>query len=147
MSVLAYIVAGEEDEMVAIGEAAQPLVEWSGAQVRGLDTAKAVMLHCLLTGDEFDLAVAHYEPVYVAEREERETVLLRIADEAMEKLSVLDEDALAEVAEELAATEEFEMDGWDVEQVYDLLLEFANLARLAESQGQLLFVWMQREME
>ena len=72
-----------------------------------------------------------------------DTLLLRVADEAMEKLSVLDEDSLAEVAEELAATAEFEEGGWDADQVNELLLEIANLARLAESQGQVLFIWMQ----
>ena len=141
MNVLAHIVAGEEDEMIAIAQSPQLLVEWSGVQVRGLDTAKVVMLHCLLTGEEFDFAAGHYEPVYAPADEG--PLLLRMADEAMEKLSVLDEDALAEVAEELAATEEFEEDGWDADQVHDLLLDVADLARLAESQEQVLYVWMQ----
>ena len=49
----------------------------------------------------------------------------------------------ARVATELAATEEFEMAGWDEETVAEMLADLADLARLAETQEQSLFVWMQ----
>jgi hypothetical protein len=141
MGILSSIVAAEEDEYAAVGESQEPLEEWSGIQKRGLDTAKIVMLHCLLTGEELDLALTSYEPVYVAE--ETGTVVLRIAGEAVEKLASLDEEALEQVAEELAATEEFEVEQWDADDVLTLIMELADLACLAESQGQVLFVLMQ----
>ena len=140
MGILVNIVAAEEDEIVSVGESLEPLAEWSGIARRGLDTAKIVMLHCLLTGDELDLALSLYEPIYVAE--ESGTVVLRLADEAMEKLASFDEEALEQVGEELAATEEFEMEQWDEEEVLALVMDLADLARLAEGQGQMLLVWM-----
>jgi len=139
LGILTNIVAAEEDEFAAIGESMRPVDEWSGIERRGIDTAKIATLHCLLTGDEFEEAVSCYEPVYVAEEG---AVVLRIADEVMQRLTMLDEDALDMVAEELAATEEYEVEQWETEDVQALVIELADLARLAESQGQALFVWM-----
>lgn len=139
MGILTNIIAADEDEAEAIGESSRPVEEWSGIERRSIDTAKIATLHCLLTGDEFDQAVGAYEPVYVAEEG---AVVLRVADEVMEKLATLDEEMLERVAEELAATEEFEMEQWEAEEVQALVMDLADLARLADSQGQVLFVWM-----
>ena len=139
MGILTNIIAADEDEVEAIGESSRPVEEWSGIERRSIDTAKIATLHCLLTGDEFDQAVGAYEPVYVADEG---AVVLRIADEVMEKLATLEEEMLERVAEELAATEEFEMEDWDAEEVQALVMDLADLARLADSQGQVLFVWM-----
>ncbi|MDP1983503.1 MAG: hypothetical protein Q8K23_13220 [Sulfuritalea sp.] len=139
MGILTNIVAAEEDEAGAVGESLRPVDQWSGIERRGIDTAKIATLHCLLTGDEFEEAVGHYEPVYAADEG---AIVLRLADEVLERLATLDEEALELVAEELAATEEYEMEQWDAEEVQALVMELADLARLAESQGQVLFVWM-----
>jgi hypothetical protein len=139
LGILTQIVAAEEDEYVAIGESLRPLEEWSGIERRGIDTAKIATLHCLLTGEEFDLAISAYEPVHVGGEG---AVVLRLADEATERLATLDEEALELVAGELAATEDFEMEQWDPEEVLALVLDLADLARLADAQGQVLFVWM-----
>jgi hypothetical protein len=124
------IVAAEEDEIAAIGESTSPLDEWSGIEAPGIDTVKVATLHCLLTGDSLQAALDLYEPVYVSASE---TVVLRIADDMLEKLAALDEDQLENIAGELAATDEFEDEQWDVEDIQ---------AQLTESQGQCLFVWM-----
>ena len=139
MEFVTHIVAAEDDEYAAIGESNCPLDEWSGIESPGLDTVKLATLHCLLTGDTLQMALELYEPVYVAASE---TIVLRIADEVLEKLVVLDEDALDNVATELAATEEYESEQRDAEDVLAYLMELAELAQLAESQGQVLFVWM-----
>lgn len=139
MSVLTQIVAAEEDEIVALGESLRPLDEWSGIERRGIDTAKIAMLHSLLTGDDYDLAANFYEPLYIGSEG---AVVLRLADEVTEKLATLDEDALDQVAAELAATETFELEGWPEEEVHAMVMDLADLARLAEAQGQMLFVWM-----
>ncbi|MCE9568954.1 MAG: hypothetical protein K8R10_02925 [Rhodocyclales bacterium] len=139
MGILTNIVAAEEDEYAAIGESLRPVDEWSGIERRGIDTAKVATLHCLLTGEEFEEAISAYEPVYVADEG---AVVLRLADEVMERLATLDEEALELVASELAATEEYEMEQWEPEDVQALVMDMAELARLAESQGQVLFVWM-----
>jgi hypothetical protein len=139
MEFMTNIVAAEEDEYTAIGESSCPLDEWSGIEAPGLDTVKVAILHSLLTGDPLQMALDLYEPVYVTESE---TVVLRIAEELLEKLAVLDEEALENVASELAASEDFESEQWAADDVLAQLTELADLAQLAESQGQALFVWM-----
>lgn len=140
MAILTSIIAAEDEELEAIGESLNPIEEWSGIQMRDLDTAKIATLHCLLTGDLFDDALAHYEPVYVSNAEG--ALVLRLTDEVMQQLAELDDEALEEVAAELSATEEFENEEWDDDQVTAMLADLAQLARLADSQGQALFVWM-----
>jgi hypothetical protein len=139
MDFMTNIVAAEEDEYTAIGESTCPLDEWSGIEAPGLDTVKVAILHCLLTGDPLQMALDLYEPVYVSESE---TLVLRIAEELLEKLAVLDEEAMENVASELAASEDFESEQWAADDVLAQLTELADLAQLAESQGQALFVWM-----
>jgi hypothetical protein len=140
MGIVTNIVAAEDHEIEAIGESLHPVDEWSGIEMRDLDTAKIATLHSLLTGDLFDDAIAHYEPVYVSAAEG--ALVLRLADEVMERLVELDEEPLAQVAAELAATEEFESEDWEQETITAMLAELADLARLADSQGQALFVWI-----
>ena len=140
MGILTNIIAAEEDEVEAIGDSLQPADEWSGISLRDVSIAKVATLHSLLTGDAFDDAAAQCEPVYISPAEG--ALVLRLADELKERLAGLDEDALEAVAAELAATEEFEMAGWDEEAVMEMLADLADLARLAESQEQTLFVWM-----
>lgn len=138
MALVTHIVAAEDDEIEALGESLQPLDDWSGIALRDVDTGKIATLHCLLTGELFDEALAHYEPVYVAVAED--ALVLRLADAATQRLAELDEDGLAQVATELAATEEFESAQWEPEVVAALLAELADLARLADAQGQALLV-------
>ena len=140
MGILVNIVSADEEDVEAIGESQHPVVEWSGIEARDFDTAKIVTLHCLLTGDGLEDAFYAYDPVYVAGDDG--PIVLRIPDELMEKLAGLEEDALEAVGEELAATEEFEMNDWPAEEVLSLVEQLSELARLADSQGQALFVWM-----
>lgn len=140
MAILTNIIAAEDDETEAIGESLHPVAEWSGIEMRDVDTARIAMLHCLLTGDLFDDAVAIYEPVYVSDAEG--ALVLRLADELTERLSEVGEDVLDDVAAELAATEEFEDAGWEEETITAMLAGLTDLARLADAQGQSLFVWM-----
>ena len=140
MGILVNIVSADEEDVEAIGESQHPVVEWSGIEARDFDTAKIVTLHCLLTGDGLEDAFYAYEPVYVAGDDG--PIVLRIPDELMEKLAGLEEDALEAVGEELAATEEFEMNDWPAEEVLSLVEQLSELARIADSQGQAMFVWM-----
>ena len=140
MGLLVNIITADEEDLEAIGASEHPVEEWSGIEVREIDTEKLATLHCLLTEDDFDLALSTYEPVFVAEDEG--VVVLRISDEVVEKLAQMEEEALELVGEELAATEAFERNDWRVEEVSSLVVELGELARLAESQGHVIFVWM-----
>jgi hypothetical protein len=140
MGILTNIIAAEEDEVEAIGDSLQPVDEWSGISLRDVSIAKIATLHSLLTGDLFEDAAAQCEPIYISPAEG--ALVLRLADELKERLAGLDEEVLDEVAAELAATEEFEMAGWGEEAVLEMLIDLADLARLAESQDQTLFAWL-----
>jgi len=142
MSFVTVVVAAEEDEIPSVGDSIQPLNEWSGVELPGIDIPKIATLHCLLTGDLLDSALDAYEPVFVSENN---AIVLRVANEMLEKLAGLDEEALEAIAAELVATENFEKEHWDSEDVLDMLNELSGLAQLAESQGQILFVWMRFE--
>jgi len=139
LKIITKIVAAEEDEVAGVGESVSPLDEWSGIEWHGLDSEKVVMLHCLLTGDEFGYALSVYEPVYVGDGG---AIVVRVAGEVLDLLGALEGDALEALANELAATETFESEAWDAADVRSLLTDLADLARLAESQGQVLYVWM-----
>jgi hypothetical protein len=140
LPIVTHIVAAFEDEAADIAAALDVLDLWSGVEKRGLDTEKFVILHCLLTGEDFDCAAARYEPVSVADEG---AVVLRLADDVVERLAALDDEALERVASELAATEMFEVEQWEAGDVAELVMQLAELAMLAESQGQTLFVRMQ----
>lgn len=140
MGILTSIIAAEEDEVEAIGESLDPVGEWSGITLRDVGIGKVATLHCILTGDLFDDACALYEPIYVSGAEG--ALVLRLADEVMARLAELDEDSLAAITGELAATEEFESADWGEEVIAEVLASLADLARLAEAQGQTLFVWI-----
>ncbi|WP_153109323.1 hypothetical protein [Propionivibrio limicola] len=141
MEFLTCIVAAEEDEFPAIGVSNSPLHEWSGIESPGLDTSRVATLHAVLTGDSLQMALEFYEPVFVAGDDE-EILVLRIHDALFEALAQMDEEALENVAEELSAAEVYENDEGDPEEVLSFLMALADLAQLAESQGQTLFVWI-----
>jgi hypothetical protein len=139
MEIVINIVAAEEGEFMSVAESRFPLNEWSGFAAPGLDTIKVATLHSLVTGDSLQLSLDLYDAVFL---NDDETGALRVAEELMAELASLDEDALESLAGELAATEEFENDSWDVDAVLVLLTDLSELAQLAESQGQILFVWI-----
>lgn len=141
MEFMTFVVAAEEDEYPDVARSASPLNEWSGIEAPGLDTAKVATLHSLLTGDSLQTALDLYEPVFVAEGDE-ETIVLRVEDEMLEELALLDDEALENVAGELAATEVYESEGVETDDLLDSLAALAELAQLAESQDQKLFVWI-----
>jgi hypothetical protein len=139
LKIITKIVAAEADELASVGESVSPQDEWSTTEWPGLDTEKVVMLHCLLAGDDLGSAFSLYEPVYVADAG---ALLLRLASALQERLAEFADEALELLAVELAATEAFEAEAWNPSDVHSLLVDLAELARLAESQGQELFVWM-----
>ena len=94
-----------------------------------------------MTGDPLQLAHDLYEPAYVDEGDD-ETLVLRIEAELFEELTLLDEESLENVVDELMATDVYEHDGSDPEDVLTFLTALSELAQLAESQGQTLFVWI-----
>ena len=136
MRFLTHIIAADAEDLAAIAVAADPLGNWSGIEAPGFDTIKFALLHSLLTGDPLHTALERYQPICTVADE---TIVLHLSDLVVEKLASFDEDALRAMAGELAATQDFENEQWSTESVLARLGEFAELAQLAESQGQTLF--------
>lgn len=141
MEFLTCIVSADEDEYPEIAASPSPMKEWSGIEVPGLDTLRLATLHSLVTGDSLQAALDCYEPVYVDEGV-NETIILRIDGEFFDALQALDEDEVENLVAELAATEAYESESCDVDELHAYLLALIDLAQLAESQAQLLFVWI-----
>ena len=137
------VVVADSEDADAILDAAAPTGEWKGFETSGLDQAKFAMLHALLVGMLFDEALAECGPLVAAG--EDGPWLMKLPDETVDQLALLDEDALDQVGEELAATEEFETDGWSVGEVRSLVTQLADLAGVARAQGQAMFAWMALE--
>jgi hypothetical protein len=128
MHIVTHFLVAPEEDIADIGDAIKPLKSWRGIERRGVDSEKLVMLHSLLTDDAFDLAVSFYEPVYVSDEG---AMVLPLAARLLDALTDLDEESLETLAEELAASESFELEGWPVDEVHDLLIDLADLAQQA----------------
>lgn len=140
MQVLTNIVIGDLSDAEAIGESLCPIDEWRGFEIKGIDLAKIAMLQAVLTGQTFDEAYDEYRPI-VAISDEGPWVF-RFPNAPLEKLAGLEEEALEQVGEELAATEEFEESGYPVEEVQAVLEELSDLAKVCISQNKAMFIWM-----
>jgi hypothetical protein len=139
MEFATWVVAADEDELADVAGAKSPLDAWSGIESPGLDTVKLATLHALLTGDSLQASLDLYEPALVDGADE-EILILRVAGNMLEELALLDEEAMETMAGELAATEVYEEEGADPDELLPHLSSLAELARLAESQGQTLLV-------
>jgi hypothetical protein len=133
----ARLIAADDDEIVDVGDSAQPLMNWSGVALPGFDSVRLATLHALMTGEPFQLVMDQYEPIYVSAEE---VCVFRMPEELLEALVELDDEAMGAVAEELAKTEEFEADEWTEENVLDLLAAVVSLAQLADDQDQSLLL-------
>jgi hypothetical protein len=146
MEFVTSVVAAEEDELADVAQSTSPLEAWSGIEFPGLDTAKLAALHSLLTGDSLQAALDLYEPALVS-GEDDGILVLRVSGGVLEELALLDDESLKTVAVELAATDIYEEEGADPDELLLLLTSLGELAQLAESQGQVLFVRIELILE
>ena len=102
MRFITHIIAADAEDLAAIAVAPDPLGNWSGVEAPGFDTVKFALLHSLLTGDPLHTALERYQPICTVADE---TIILHLSDLVVEKLASFDEDALQELAGELAATQ------------------------------------------
>lgn len=140
MQILMNIVIGEPDEISAIGESLSPLDDWQGMEANGLSLEKLAMLQSILTGQTFDEAFDEYRPLYTASEEG--PWLIRFPHSSVRQLADLEEEALERIAEELAASEEFETDEVAADEAQDFLIELSQLAENAVDQDKTLFIWV-----
>ncbi|MDR2241022.1 MAG: hypothetical protein LBE33_11335 [Zoogloeaceae bacterium] len=139
-NVTASVVAADLDEAADIVAAERPAADWRGFETRGASQAHFAMLHALLSGRYFDeaqseLGLLHAESV-------DGPWLLRFPAYSVQRLAALDEAGLEAVAEELAATEDFEAGQWRAADALKLVQQMAELADAAAAQGKAIFLWI-----
>ncbi len=140
MEFSSVIVIGDLSESEAICQSLNPLEDWRGIESKGIGAVKIATLQALLTGQTFDEAFCEYDHAISASEEG--PWLIRLPDMLTERLAELDESALERVAEELAAAEEFERDGWPQEAVHTFLEALADLANVGLANESALFLWV-----
>jgi hypothetical protein len=138
MAMTTTLVIADPDEVEAIGESFEPLQDWRGVALEGIDPAKIAMLHCILTGETFDEVVTQYEPIYAASAEG--PWVIAVPREPIAKLPLLEEDVLEQIGDEWAATEDFERDNWPATDVQEVLAELAALASIGIAQEKAMFI-------
>lgn len=146
MKFVTHVVAAGDDELAELAGAGSPLDNWSGFESPGLDTVKLATLHTLLTGDFLQAALDLYEPALVSGDDE-EIIVLRVAGAMLEALALLDEESMETLTGELAATGSYEEEGADPDELLPFLAALAELAQLAESQGQALLVRIELSLD
>lgn len=132
-------VIADEDDVIHIVNAGDPLEDWEGIEVNGINPSKMTMLHMLLTGDTYQEASSMYYATYSAS--EQGPWIFPIPTVVMEKLAEMEYE-LETIAEELISTEEFEEENWTLEQGEVLLSDLAASARISISEDKALFMWM-----
>ncbi|MES2356456.1 MAG: hypothetical protein V4568_19055 [Pseudomonadota bacterium] len=140
MSMLTNFIIADLEEVDAICESSSPTQEWRGVELRNFVPAKIATLDSMLTGEFFGDTLSQYESLYSASDDGPWIVAL--SQPLIEKLALLDEEAVEQVGEELAASEEFEREEWPVDEVQAALAEIASLASITIAQEKALFVWM-----
>jgi hypothetical protein len=140
MGVLTDLVIGNEEDATTIANLHYPLGEFTGIDIKGVDTVKLTTLHSILSAEAFKDLLAQYNPIASAS-EDGPWVFVLPAD-LVARLAGLDDTEITDTAARWGNTEEFQLDGWSQTNVTDVLRGMAHLARQASAQEKRIFVWM-----
>lgn len=140
MGVLTDLVIANEDDAMQIANSQHPLGEFTGIDMKGVDSVKLTMLHSILSGQSWKDLLSQYDPV--AEASEDGPWVFLLPTELVHSLAGLDEPGIMNIADQWAKTEEFRLDNWSLEDVTAALRDIANLARQASDQGKRVLAWM-----
>ncbi len=139
MDFVMMIVVASADQAQEVADSECPMDEWQGIEAAEVTPAMLAQISSALTGEALAEALDRCEPV--AWGDGGACVLCLDAALGGRFLDSTDE-ALEELAEELAASEAFETAGWQAGEVYSLLVAMQDLAALASSDELLFFAWV-----
>jgi hypothetical protein len=140
MGVLTDLVIADEGDAMSIANSQYPLGQFSGIDIKGVDSVKLTKLHSFLSGTTFKELLIQYDPV--AEASEDGPWVFILPTDLVDRLASLDEAGIASIATKWGNTEEFRLDKWSQSAVSDVLNRIANLARQASAQHKCIFAWM-----
>lgn len=140
MGLLTDIVVADETEAVAIAESPVPSQKWPGVDVEGIDVIKLGLLWAELSHQVYDPElVTAFSELHTASDEG--PWVLRVPEPLAQLLADVNDATAASAAEVLVTKEEFEPDGWTVQDVRDVVVELGVLARQALGAGKSLVMW------
>ena len=139
MDFVMMLVVAPAAQAQEVADAECPMDEWQGIEAAEVTPAMLAQISSALTGEALAEALDRCEPV--AWGDSGACVLGLDAALGARLLDCADE-ALEELAEELAASEAFETAGWQAGEVYSLLVAMQDLATLASSDELLFCAWV-----
>ena len=145
MGILTDLVAATDADVERIARSQVPSQQFSGVDIKGIDTVKLGTLHSLLTGDDFEALLSQYDPVF--EVSEDGPWVSRIPPALQSRLASMDATEMRRVADLWAATEEFKLDEWQPADVARVLESICTLATRADAAGQTLFLCRRRSKQ
>jgi hypothetical protein len=140
MGVLSDLVVANEADAESVARAQVPSQKFGGIDIKGIDSVKFATLHSILTGRRFEELIPSYEPAFIVSDDG--PWVFRLPGELVDRLATLTDSERQSVADRWAATEEFELDGWEAPMVAETLEEICVQAANAAASQRALFLWM-----
>jgi len=144
MSVQSDLILAPADAAEDIRASDGPAAEWDGFSFKGMDNVKIAVLLSLLSSQSPSTDYEKWLEMIPATGENEDgPCVFAFADEAVEALAAVastEGDEFEDLAKRWGATREFE--GWQPDEVNDLLRSLGNLAETATLERQSMFLWM-----
>ena len=137
MGVLTEIIIADHFESEQLADAINPTETWEGIDAKGIDPVKLGKLYAILSGCEFEATIPIFDQL--AGGDEGPWVLKTPPDRPDLLTAMTDPDP---VAQQWAATEEFQLDGWPLDAVKETLSKLTRLAARSKELGKPLIMWM-----
>jgi hypothetical protein len=141
----------QSDLILATADAAEdirasdgPAAEWDGFSFKGMDNVKIATLLSLLSSESPSVDFEKWlDAIPTIGEQEDGPWVFAFADKVTDALAAIaskEDEGFAALAKTWGATEEFE--GWEPEEVNDLLRSIGDLAETATLEKKSMFLWM-----
>lgn len=140
MGILTDLLIADEDDATQIANSQYPLGEFTGIDLKGIDSVKLTMLHSILSGVSWEDLQSQYIPI--AEGSDDGPWVFLLPKDLIDNLTKLDQSGVIQIGSQWGKTEEFQLDKWKQEDVITILQKIVQLARQAANQGKRIFMRM-----
>lgn len=146
MGVLSDIIIADKIDAAAINAAGGAhLKRWPCLESKGIDTIKLGTLYQILHNrslDDMDFFGKFMQDAVLDQRSNDGPWVFLVPEDLKSALAALDDAGAESVTEKWAATEEFESDGWQFDDVEEYFQSLVVHARKARDAGKSLLLWM-----
>jgi len=143
MSLLSDFFVATPAAMQAFAAEQSPVNSFPTLQAGAVEAVKLVTLQCIIDGSSFEEHADKLDALIVRSADEDEGPwVLTVPDVVVAALAQANEKQIAQYGSAWAATEEWELDGVEPDEIIDLLKQLAPLARLAAQEGKKMYLWV-----